>query len=323
MSDVMNEESSTATAAAMTKGTDDYTQYLNDEGMIEADPSLMLGDENKPDEITKHDLLVAWFRWWWANEVPHSFDRMVAPAFCFGLIPVLQKLYKNKVMLGEALQRHMMFFNTQAVWGGGLITGITISLEEARAKALNEGRVDDAVDVSVINNTKIGLMGPLAGIGDSIDSGTVQYIFIAMFLPFAQQGSALGALLPFVCFATATFIYGFAFTKMGYNLGRNAAREVMKGEKVHTIINALGVLGLFMMGILAASYIKLSSPLAFTISGKEFAIQKILDGIIPGVVPLLAVLGLYFYFQKKGLKITKAMIGFTIILIVLGTLNIL
>lgn len=44
---------------------------------------------------------------------------------------------------------------------------------DARAKALHEGRPEDAVDLTMINNTKIGLMGPLAGIGDAIDSGTI------------------------------------------------------------------------------------------------------------------------------------------------------
>lgn len=303
--------------------SNDYKDYLNEEGVIEGDPALMLGEENAPEEITKKDLLKAWFRGWWANEVPHSFDRMIAPAFLFGLMPVLKKLYKNKVMLGEAYQRHMVFFNTQAIWGQGLITGITASLEEERAKALHEGRVDEAISPEIINSTKVGLMGPLAGIGDSIDSGTVQYIFIAMFLPLAQQGSAAGALLPWLCFTIATFLYGFAFVQLGHRLGRRAALEVMKGERIRTIIDGLGVLGLFMMGILAASYVKLSSPLAFELSGKTFAIQSILDGILPGAIPLAAVVALYFYFKKNGLKITKAMLIYTAVLIVLGVLNVL
>lgn len=322
MSDEKIEETSAQTAAAETL-SNDYHDYLNDEGVIEGDPRLMLGEENAPEEITKKDLLYAWFRGWWANEVPHSFDRMIAPAFLFGMMPILKKLYHNKVMLGEAYQRHMVFFNTQAIWGQGLITGITASLEEERAKALHEGRADEAITPAVINATKVGLMGPLAGIGDSIDSGTVQYIFIAMFLPLAQAGSAFGALLPWLCFTAATFAYGFAFVRMGHKLGRRAALEVMKGQRIRTLINGLGVLGLFMMGVLAASYVKISSPLSFELSGKTFAIQTILNGILPGALPLLAVVLLYFYFKKNGLKITKAMIWFTIILLVLGLLNVL
>ncbi|MBM6688710.1 PTS system mannose/fructose/sorbose family transporter subunit IID [Collinsella ihumii] len=303
------------------KLSQDYHDYLDEDGMIHADPRLMLGEANKPDEITKGDVMKVWFRWWWCNEVPHTFDRMIAPSLCFGLMPVLKKLYKNPVFLGEAYQRHLQFFNTQAVWGGGIISGITMSLEEERAKALNAG--EDALDASMIQNTKIGLMGPLAGVGDSIDSGTVQYIFISLFLGLAQEGNPLGAVLPFICFATATFIYGYLFTRMGYTMGRRAALEVMKGGRIKSIIDALGVLGLFMMGCMAASYVKLTTPIAADLSGKPFVLQDTLDGILPGILPLCAVMALFFFFQKKGMKVTQAMLGFTAILIVLAVIGIL
>lgn len=298
-------------------------QYMDEEGNITADTSVMTKPENAPEKITNKDLMKSWFRWWWANEVPHTYDRMLAPSFLFGMMPSLKKLYKDKAMLAEAYQRHLMFFNTQACWGGGTLTGIAISLEESRAKALAEGRPEEAVDVTMINNTKVGLMGPLAGIGDAIDSGTVQYIFIAIFLPYAQAGNGLGALLPFLCFATATFIYGYLFTKMGYSLGRNAAKEIMTGAKIKTLINALGVLGLYMMGIMAAQYVNVSSSLQFVINQKEFVIQDILNQILPGILPLATVLALYFYFDKKGLKITRGMIILTISLIILAAIGIL
>ncbi|MBM6785970.1 PTS system mannose/fructose/sorbose family transporter subunit IID [Collinsella tanakaei] len=303
------------------KLSQDYHDYLDEDGMIHADPRLMLGEANKPDEITKGDIMKVWFRWWWCNEVPHTFDRMIAPSLCFGLMPVLKKLYKNPVFLGEAYQRHLQFFNTQAVWGGGIISGITVSLEEERAKALNAG--EPALDASMIQNTKIGLMGPLAGVGDSIDSGTVQYICISLFLGLCQEGNPLGAVMPFVCFATATFIYGYLFTRMGYTMGRRAALEVMKGGRIKSIIDALGVLGLFMMGCMAASYVKLSTPIEADLSGRPFVLQETLDGILPGLLPLIAVMALFFFFQKKGMKVTQAMLGFTVILIVLAVIGIL
>lgn len=278
---------------------------------------------NYPEPITNKDLMKSWVRWWWANEVPHTYDRMVAPSFLFGLMPSLRKLYKNEDDLKEAYQRHMLFFNTQAIWGGGTLTGVATSLEEARAKAIAEGRPDEAPSETMINNTKVGLMGALAGIGDAIDSGTVQYIFIAIALPWAAAGSPWGALFPFICFGLATFIYGYYFTKMGYTLGRNAAKELLAGEKVKTVINALSVLGLFMMGILAGSYVKVYSSLKFTISDKEFVIQDILNSILPGLLPLVTVLAVYFYFDRKGLNITKGMIYLTITLVVLSAVGIL
>ena len=275
----------------------------------------------QPDPITNKDLMKSWFGWWWANEVSHTFDRMLAPAFCFGLIPTLQKLYKDHDELVKAFQRHLLFFNTQATWGGGTLTGITISLEEARAKALANG--EEPISEDMINNTKVGLMGPLAGIGDSIDSGTLQYIFIAIFLPFAKQGSFLGALLPFICFAGLTFTYGYYFTKMGYALGRSAAKEIMAGGRMAGIIDGLGVLGLYMMGILAGQYINIKSYLKFSISGKVFDINAILNQILPGLLPLLAVVLLYWYFQKQGLKITRGLIYLTLVLIVLSAFYII
>ncbi|WP_213818906.1 PTS system mannose/fructose/sorbose family transporter subunit IID [Garciella nitratireducens] len=276
-----------------------------------------------PEKITNKDLRRSWFRWWYANEIPHTYDRMIAPSLLWALTPILRKIYKNENDLREAYLRHTQFYNTQAIWGGGTILGITASLEEARAKALAEGKKEEAVSGEMINTTKVGLMGPLAGIGDAIDSGTVQYILIAIALPWAQGGSAMGALFPWLGFVALTYLYGFYFTRLGYRLGRSAAAEIIGGKNIRKIIDGLSVLGLFMMGILAASYVKVSSSLKWTVSGKEFVMQDILDSILPGLLPLATVLGMYWYFTKKGLKITHALLGLSIILGVLAAIGIL
>lgn len=275
----------------------------------------------KPEEITKKDVVVSWLRFYYANEIPHSFDRYIAAALLWGLMPILKKLYKDKEDLIAAYQRHLLFFNTQLTWGGGTITGIMASLEAARANEVFEGK-PISIDNDLLYNTKAGLMGALAGIGDAIDSGTVQYIFIAIALPWAQQGLAIGALFPFIAFVTYQIFVGYYFCQLGFKLGRSAATEVV-GTKMQMFIEALSILGLFMMGILAASYIKVSSSLHFNLSGKEFVIQETLDKILPGALPLLVVVGLYFYFTKKGLKVTNALIGLTIILGGLAAVGIL
>lgn len=127
----------------------------------------------QPEEITKKDVALAWLRFYFADEIPHCFDKYIAPALTWALMPILQKLYKRKEDLAAAYQRHLLFFNTAIAWGGGTITGITAALEVARAKELTSG-LPITVDDDLIYNTKAGLMGALAGIGDSIDSGTVQ-----------------------------------------------------------------------------------------------------------------------------------------------------
>ncbi|MDK2814280.1 MAG: D-glucosaminate system component [Thermoanaerobacter sp.] len=276
-----------------------------------------------PEKITKKDLHRAWFRWWYVNEIPHNYETMIAPSFLWAMMPILKKLYKKPEDLKEAYKRHLLFFNTQCIWGGGTILGITISLEEERAKAIAEGRKEEAVTPEVINNTKVGLMGPLAGIGDAIDSGTVQYILIALALPWAQAGNPLGALIPWVAFVTITYLYGFYFVRAGYSLGRAAVAEIVSGKRIRSIIDGLSVLGTFMMGVLAASYVNVSTPLKWTISGKEFVLQQILDNILPGMLPLLVVMSVYLYFSRKGLKIIQVLMWLIVIFAVSGFIGIL
>ncbi|WP_303859828.1 PTS sugar transporter subunit IIB [Alkalibaculum bacchi] len=93
----------------------------------------------KPEEITKRDVGIAWLRFHFANEIPHAFDRYISPALMWALMPILKKLYKDKNDLIAAYQRHLLFFNTQLSWGGGTITGIMASLEQARANEMYNG----------------------------------------------------------------------------------------------------------------------------------------------------------------------------------------
>jgi PTS system mannose-specific IID component len=97
----------------------------------------------------------------------------------------------------------------------------------------------------------------------------------------------------------------------------------MASTGVKTAIDTLSVLGLYMMGILAGNYVKVSSSLQFDISGKEFVIQSILDSVAPGILPLAVVMGVYWFYNKKGLKVTSALLWLTLILIILAGVGIL
>lgn len=274
-----------------------------------------------PEEITKKDVTKAYLRWHFANEIPHSFERYLAPSLLYAMMPILRKLYKDDDKLKAAYKRQLLFFNTQLSWGGGVITGLMSSMEQQRAEEEYEQK-EIMMQDDLMYNTKAGLMGALAGIGDAIDSGTVQYIFIAIAVPWAQQGSALGALFPFVCFALYQVLLGVFFAQQAFSMGRNAT-GLMQSTGVQTAIETLSVLGLFMMGILAGNYVKVASTLKFSLSGREFVVQEILDQIVPGILPLAVVMGVYWFYTKKGLKVTQALLWLTAILIVLAAFRIL
>lgn len=274
-----------------------------------------------PEEITKKDVTKAYLRWHFANEIPHSFERYLAPSLLYAMMPILRKLYKTDDSLKAAYKRQLLFFNTQLTWGGGVITGLMSSMEQQRANEEYEG-TEVLMQDDLLYNTKAGLMGALAGIGDAIDSGTVQYIFIAIAVPWAEQGSPLGALFPFVAFALYQVFIGLFFARQAFSMGRNAT-SLMQSAGIQSAIETLSVLGLFMMGILAGNYVKVTSALSFKISGREFVLQEILDKIVPGILPLAVVMGVYWFYTKKGLKVTQALLWLTLILIVLASIGIL
>lgn len=274
-----------------------------------------------PEEITKADVTKAYLRWHFANEIPHTFERYLAPSLLYGMMPILKKLYKDDDALKAAYKRQLLFFNTQLSWGGGVITGLMSSMEKQRADE-EYNKTEILMQDDLMYNTKAGLMGALAGIGDAIDSGTVQYIFIAIAVPWAQKGSALGAIFPFVCFALYQVCLGVFFARQAFTMGRNAS-GLMQSTGVQTAIETLSVLGLFMMGILAANYVKVESTLKFAISGRKFVIQDILNQVVPGILPLAVVMGVYFFYTKKGLKVTQVLLWLTGILIVLAAIGIL
>lgn len=289
--------------------------------MIDTQNQIALDPTMQPEEITKKDVAKAYVRWHFANEIPHSFERYLAPSLLWAMMPILRKLYKDDDALRAAYERQLLFFNTQLTWGGGVITGLMSSMEQERAKEEYNSEEIKMTD-DLMYNTKAGLMGALAGIGDSIDSGTIQYIFIAIAIPWAQGGSALGALFPFILFATYQVAVGLFFARQGFTTGRNAT-SLMQSAGIQNIIELLSILGLFMMGILAGNYVKVSSSLEFEISGRPFVLQDTLNSILPGVLPLAVVLGVYWYYTKKGLKVTRALLWLTGILVVLAAVGIL
>lgn len=275
-------------------------------------------------KIQNKDIKQIWFRWFFSNAISHSFSRYLGPAFLWAIRPLIDKLYPNKEQRKAAYERHNMFYNTQVSWGGGTIIGITASLEQKRAEALAENKTDEANQLTdLIINTKTGLMGALAGVGDSIDSGTVLYIFIAICLPWAQKGMAIGAIVPFVLMALYQSLMGLYFTHLGFGLGRSAATQLVGSKKMKGLIDGLSILGLFMMGVLGAQFVTVKSILKFNISGKSFVLQNILNQILPGLLPLLVIGLVYLYFVKHGMKVTRALVGLTILLGVLATLGIL
>ena len=233
------------------------------------------------------------------------------------MTPVLKKLYKDKAELSEALKRHLNFYNTEGI-AGSIVNGITIAMEEQKAN--NEQGSTDAA----ITGIKTGLMGPIAGIGDSIIWAAVMPIIIALFLPFAINGNALGAIMPIILYTGVTVLIGYYLCIKGYVIGKNSILQLLQDGKVKDLIDGASVLGLFMMGSLSASYIKIETPFKIAIANSQpIMIQEILNSIAPGLLELAAVFGIYWFLKTKGPRYNIIMIAIIIFSIVCSVLGLL
>lgn len=267
--------------------------------------------------VTKKDLRKAWWKWCRAVEVPVSFDRMQALAFGYSLNTILQKIYKDDPdEMKEAFRRHTSMFNTNCDWGS-IIHGITISLEEQRALGNEE------INPEMIQSLKIGLMGPLAGIGDSVDQGIVATIPLAIFVPMALEGNVIAAFIPGIIYLAWSYGWSWFLFQKGYKLGKNSVLEILHSGKIKKIIDTASILGLFMIGCLSASFVKVQTVLSFDSSGTTVALQDILDGMLPNLLPFCVVMGMYLYIVKRGPKYLRIIVFTMILAIALTFLQII
>lgn len=302
----------TKSASAASSDDDDYDE---DDEEIDDEEETSLGDRL----LSTADLFKAWMRWIVWAEVGHSFVRMQAPAFCNAMTPALRKFYPKGAEdehYKEALTRELNFFNTEGHFGGGTTLGLSLAMEEAKSKNY------DGMPGDMIVNVKTSLMGPLAGIGDTVVWATLMYLFIGLFMPLAQAGNVLGGIGPVLCLTVVCFAIGFVLTKKSYELGYSFVENMMESNIISVIIMAASVLGLFMMGGLAATYVTVTTPISWAVGDTTTTLQSIFDSIVPGILPLLTVLGVWG-FLRVNRNYFLAAILVTVISLVLGCLGII
>jgi len=295
---------------AIIAGAVAYIHVLFTEGVTGPQPAPASTSERRvaPGLLTRQDVFRSWLRWLFFSHACYNWERMQGLGFAQAMAPVIEKLYKTKEDISAALKRHLVFFNTQPDIGG-VIHGIVIAMEEERAAGADIS--DDA-----INGVKTGLMGPMAGIGDTIQQGIVIPIALAIGMSIATggavgtatRGNILGPLFYLVVVAAFVWGVGWWIYWQGYLQGRAAVTNILKSGTLNRVITGAGVLGNFIMGALAVNFVKVATPVAFMIGGSKFEIQAILDSFMPNLLPLLLVLLIWWLVTRKKVSATTIMI---------------
>ncbi len=255
-----------------------------------------------------------------------NYERMQNGGWAYAIIPALKKLYPNKEDASAALKRHLEFFNTHPYIAAPIL-GVTLALEEERA---NGAPVDDAA----IQGVKVGMMGPLAGIGDPVFWFTVRPILGAIAASLAASGSIIAPLFFFIVWNVIRIGFLWYTQEFGYQKGSEITKD-LSGGVLQIITKGASILGMFVMGILVqrwttikfapvVSKIELKDPKAFihfptgSVNGSELqkilqqvndkiplsnikitTLQENLDQLVPGLAALLLTFLCMWLLKKK------------------------
>ncbi|MBC2179423.1 PTS system mannose/fructose/sorbose family transporter subunit IID [Listeria booriae] len=249
---------------------------------------------NEVDEkkITKSDLNKAFIR---SNFLMASsnFERMQALGAYYSIVPALKRIYADrpKEERIEAIRRHLEFFNTNP-YVYGPILGITMAMEEQTEETEKEPVI----------SVRTGLMGPFAGLGDSLLAMTVVPIYMSIGAGLAIEGNPLGPILFLFLFSVTIWPIKYKGLFLGYKKGS----ALLTGDNSNNILRRVStmgnVVGMMVVGSLIVTTVKIKTPIEYSVGKSTFKLQEMIDGIMPNFFPLLVTILIYVLLKRKSAK---------------------
>lgn len=288
--------------------------------------------------------------WWRSTFLQGSwnYERMQNLGWAYAMIPAIKKLYTKKEDQAAALERHLEFFNTHP-YVASPILGVTLALEEERA---NGAEIDD----TAIQGVKIGMMGPLAGIGDPVFWFTVRPILGALGASLALSGNIMGPIIFFLGWNAIRMAFLWYTQEFGYKAGSEITKD-MSGGILQDITKGASILGMFILAVLVQRWVSINFTVDLpakqlsegayivfpegTVTGTELqgilgdalsglslyptqaqTLQGQLNSLIPGLIGLLLTFLCMHLLKKKVTPITM-IIGLFIVGILARFFNIM
>ncbi|BAQ57869.1 PTS system mannose/fructose/sorbose-specific-specific IID component [Lactobacillus acetotolerans] len=274
--------------------------------------------KTKKNRIGHKTLSKSFNLWFWGALTCFSQEHMQTFGYLCSMLPIIEKLYPDDVSdQQDKIHAYTAFFNTNPMLGS-VIVGITASLEEARAN-------DTGIDGETINDMRAGLMGPIAGIGDSLIDGTLIPILLGIALGMSQNGSPIGAIFYIVVWdLLAYFGQRFLYFR-GYKLGDKAVGFLV-GKQGKAVRRAIGVVGSMVVGGVLATWVNVTTSVKLrNANGHVFLnLQKQLDTIYPVLLTIIVTLLCWWLMAKKHVSAIWTMIiliGVALVGVVIGFFN--
>lgn len=248
-------------------------------------------------------------RWMLNGGASLNYEKMMGMSYTYSMMPFLKENYKDDPEgLKKAVKMHLQFFNTNP-YIAPYVIGVNIGVEES----------EKSTALDTIMALKTGLMGPLAGLGDSVFVVIPWTIFGAIAANMALDGSVIGVGI-WLIVTWLLKALGIPLFKGGLKSGTSLISSIE--TKLKAITESIAVLGLMVVGALVPTVIKANVALNFKQGDLEMSGTEILDQIMPGLIPALLVFGVYWLLGKK-VKPVYIILLIMVLSIVLYALNIL
>lgn len=222
------------------------------------------------------------------------------------MLPIVEELYEDQEDKARSMQTYTAFFNTEPQLGT-LIVGITAGLEEARTNGSEE------VDDETINGLRAGLMGPVAGIGDSLVVGTLIPVILGIAIGLSTGGSPIGAIFYIIVWNVLAYLgMRFAYFK-GYELGDKAV-EFLVGAQGQAIRKAVSIVGGMVVGGVAATWVSVKTSFQLGSAKNPYLVlQDKLDEVYPGLLTAIFIVFCWWLMAKKNISPLKVMLLLVVI----------
>jgi len=238
-----------------------------------------------------------------------------ASGFEYSMLPFINHFYKNDQDKKDAMVRHMSYFNTNLAMSP-FVMGVTASMEKQNSE-------NDDFNAESINAIKTSLMGPLAGIVDSIFWGVLRVIAAGIAISLAKSGNIAAPIIFLLLFNIPVQLVRWYGGQLGYTLGSNYIGELYEKGLINILTKAASIVGLMMVGAMTSSMVIFKLKWNMVVGGKTILkSQQMLDQIFVGLLPLGITLLCFWLLKKKNVSINWLILGTIVIAVVLAMVGV-
>lgn len=233
------------------------------------------------------------------------------------MYPALKKLFGNdKAKLAENLEANTEFYNTNPQLLP-FITSIHLAMAE------NDTPYEETRGI------KMALMGPLAGIGDSLSQFCIAPLFSTIFASLALNNIAVAPVLFLLCINATLISIKLGMGAYGRKVGTSMINKL--SDQISIISEAASMIGITVITGLAATFVKMKLTISYQAAAKATKgavqqtvnLQAMLDKIAPALLPVAYTLLMYYLIKKRHWTTYKLVILTVILGIALSYFHIL